>query len=44
MTESDPVQEGQPTIEEAKRMMREGLGDALQQAAANYVMPSVKEQ
>jgi hypothetical protein len=39
VTEGDPAPEGQPTIEEAKRMMREGLADALQQAAANYVMP-----
>jgi hypothetical protein len=33
------VGDEQPTIDEVKRMMREGLADALQQAAANYVMP-----
>ncbi len=39
MTGSDPTSEDQPTLEEAKRMMRGGLAEALQQAAANYVMP-----
>jgi hypothetical protein len=39
MAESQPAPEGEPTIEEARRMMRGGLAEALQQTAANYVMP-----